>query len=68
MSLWPADDRSTTFLMKRFHAALATPGATDQEALASAQKAVRTFEDDDGSRPWVHPYYWAGWVFWGRAD
>jgi CHAT domain-containing protein len=66
VSVWPADDRATTVLMKRFYEERAKSGVGDDEALRRAQHFVRRVEAD-GTRPWSHPYYWAGWVFWGDA-
>ena len=59
VSVWAADDKATAELMKHFYAERSKAGVSDQQALARAQEKVRS------QAPWRHPYYWAGWVFWG---
>jgi CHAT domain-containing protein len=67
VSLWNADDEATRALMVRFYE-LWNPaeggGLPAAEALRRAQRHVRRYQKKD----WSHPYYWAGWVLWGRGD
>ena len=64
-SLWKVDDAATRALMARFYSLWNPPaggGMPAAEALAKAQESVR-------ARPeWRHPFYWAGWVLWGRPE
>ena len=57
---------ATRALMLRFYALWdpgdGEPGIPAAEALRRAQAYVR------GQKRWRHPYYWAGWQLWGRAD
>ncbi len=56
VSLWPADDASTTCLMQSFYGHLAK-GFTKAEALRLAQFEVR--------QNYPHPYYWAAFMLVG---
>jgi tetratricopeptide (TPR) repeat protein len=56
VSLWPADDETTSILMSVFHHELAA-GRSFGEALRSARRVVR------GVKP--SPYYWAPFVLYG---
>jgi tetratricopeptide (TPR) repeat protein len=67
VSMWPVDDGATALLMRQFYGRLAAgsgPGARS-EALRAAQDAVRRWRDADGSCPWAHPAYWAGFTLIG---
>jgi CHAT domain-containing protein len=57
VSLWLADDESTSRLMVHFYQALQT-GLPVNEALRSAQLAIKAEFD--------HPYYWAAFVLNGH--
>lgn len=57
-TLWPVADRSTALLMERFYDNWRA-GLPPAEALRSAQQWMR-------SGPYAHPYYWAGFVYYGR--
>jgi tetratricopeptide (TPR) repeat protein len=60
-TLWPVDDAATARLVERLYDGFAR-GATVGEALASAQRAVR-------SEPaHADPRYWAGFVLMGDPD
>lgn len=76
-SLWPIDDGATSLLMKRFYQnlmaenaskdPLVTPGAGAQNrriasALNDASVWVREWRAEDGSTPYEHPIYWAGFI------
>lgn len=63
-SLWPADDGATNELMQRFYADLAK-GIPRAEALREAKCWVRDWRAPDGSRPYAHPSYWAGFILLG---
>jgi len=63
-SLWPADDGATNQLMQRFYGNLAR-GAPRAEALREAKCWVRDWRAPDGSRPYAHPSYWAGFILLG---
>ena len=58
-SLWDVHDGSTRALMGRFNEALAS-GSFVADSLADAQRGLAL---SDG--PWVHPWYWAGFVVVG---
>jgi CHAT domain-containing protein len=65
-SLWRVDDAATRALMTKFYE-LWNPrrgriGIDPAEALRKAQAHVRA------QPAWHHPYYWAAWTLWGRAD
>jgi hypothetical protein len=63
---WQPDSDATRALMLRFYALWnpgdGKPGIPAAEALRRAQAYIR------GQERWRHPYYWAGWQLWGRAD
>lgn len=63
-SLWPADDGATSRLMQRFYGNLAQ-GASRAEALREAKCWLRDWRAPDGSRPYAHPSYWAGFILLG---
>lgn len=65
-TLWSVDDAATALLMQAFFEAHAS-GADYAGALQQAQAAVRSHTDDNGSTPYVAPYYWAGFVLTGRG-
>jgi tetratricopeptide (TPR) repeat protein len=58
-TLWPVSDDSTALLMERFYSNWRA-GLAPTEALRCAQQWLRSQD------PYVHPYYWAGFVFYGR--
>src|SRR5262245_5311658 len=67
VSMWPVDDTATALLMSEFYTDLATrsgPGRRS-EALRAAQDAVRRWSAPDGSHPYAHPAYWAGFTLIG---
>ncbi len=63
-SLWPAEDSATNQLMQRFYTDLAK-GIPRAEALREAKCWVRDWRAPDGSRPYAHPSYWAGFILLG---
>ncbi|HKQ63050.1 MAG TPA: CHAT domain-containing protein, partial [Candidatus Polarisedimenticolaceae bacterium] len=74
-SLWKVDDRATALLMERFYRDLT--GRIDGErrrplprdlALAEAKRWLRDLRGADGTRPFAHPVYWAGFVLFGPGD
>jgi CHAT domain-containing protein/Tfp pilus assembly protein PilF len=74
VSLWSVDDRATAVLIDSFYrhwlrsdtsAAGVRPSLTKAEALRRGQEDVRHYERN-GSHPYQHPYYWAGFVLYGE--
>lgn len=63
-SLWSADDDATNQLMQRFYTNLAK-GIPRAAALREAKCWVRDWRAPDGSRPYAHPSYWAGFILLG---
>jgi CHAT domain-containing protein/tetratricopeptide (TPR) repeat protein len=75
-SLWKVDDTATSVLFGRFYENL-TGSYRDQRlggtgrpipmaaALREAKTWLRTMENPDGSRPFQHPAYWAGFILMG---
>jgi CHAT domain-containing protein len=77
-SLWPVDDTATALLMERFYENLvragsqidADPSAASPirrnrqiaRALRDASLWLREWRAEDGTRPYQHPIYWAGFV------
>jgi len=69
VSLWQVDDEATRRLMIEFHTRLlAQTGPRDPaQALRAAQRAVREYRAPDGTMPFAHPVYWAGFAVVGRG-
>jgi CHAT domain-containing protein/tetratricopeptide (TPR) repeat protein len=68
-SLWKVADRPTNLLMTRFYDnLLGSPEKSKVQALQEAKRWLREFEAEDGSRPYAHPVYWAGFVLTGAGD
>lgn len=75
-SLWKVDDRATALLMGRFYENLTGRGAgrpaarplPKDVALAEAKLWLRGYPGADGSRPYAHPVYWAGFVLFGPGE
>lgn len=67
VSTWPVEDRATALLMREFYGRLGrgASGAGRARALQEAQRAVRLHRAADGSRPYAHPAYWAGFTLIG---
>ena len=59
-SLWPVNDASTAQLMKYFYAEL-NNGKSKPQALALAKQQFK----NNAPNKWRHPYYWAGFVYFG---
>ena len=71
VSLWNVDDRATHLMVERFYRELAPevgPSRTSAQALRTARLAVRDWRSPDGSRPFAHPSYWAGFVLLGTVQ
>jgi CHAT domain-containing protein len=68
VSAWPVEDRATELLVERFYEELiprAGRGRTIAEALRAARRHVREWRAPDGSQPYLHPAYWAGFIVYG---
>jgi CHAT domain-containing protein/tetratricopeptide (TPR) repeat protein len=83
VSLWRVEDQSTSILMRRFYEDLLgqysgvrgsdpgrAPGSamSKVEALREAKSWLREWRDQDGKRPYAHPFYWAGFILMGGAE
>lgn len=71
-SRWDVDDEATALFMKHFYAALGGEGVgrrslpvSPAAAVARAARLVREHRAVDGSRPFAHPIYWAGFTLYG---
>ena len=73
MSLRPVDDGATALLMQRFYAILLRGGGGHVEgggvdtfrearALSEARRWLREWRAPDGTTPYAHPTYWAGFL------
>ena len=76
VSLWRVEDRATSLLMHRFYEnrfgsskeerdGQAVPPMRKAEALREAKLWLRTYTDENGHRPYAHPYYWSAFVLIG---
>jgi CHAT domain-containing protein len=71
VSLWKVDDRATALLMERFYENWLGPDGdgrpemTKASALQEARIWLRDFRDEDGDRPYAHPYFWSAFVLIG---
>ncbi|MCE2028312.1 CHAT domain-containing protein [Sessilibacter corallicola] len=61
-SLWPIDDEASAELMKNFYHNLYKKNQTPIDALANAQRTLKT------NGKWSHPYYWSGFNFVGNSQ
>ena len=61
-TLWPVDDEATALLQEKFYQGLLTDNLTPAEALRQAQLFIRN------QPQYQHPYFWAGFMFIGKAD
>jgi CHAT domain-containing protein len=77
VSLWKVEDRSTALLMRRFYelwtgrdagTRAKKAGMSKAAALREAKIWLRNYSDSTGTRLYVHPYYWAGFVLLGDRD
>jgi tetratricopeptide (TPR) repeat protein len=67
-SLWKVPDVPSRMLMERFHAHW-NPKDPEQSPVPAAEALRRAQRDLVTAHPeWQHPYYWAAWQVWGRAD
>jgi len=57
---WPVADRATSELMQRLYAAMIQQGKSPSAALRTAQMELKN------DKRWRHPYFWAGFVVYGR--
>jgi len=79
VSLWKVEDRATSLLMQRFYenwAGRYTDKRHDKkgkpmskaEALQEAKQYVRTYTDNNGERPFEHPYFWSAFILIGDRN
>ncbi len=64
-SLWRVEDRSTARLMHGLYDALPGQRGDVAAALRRSQLKLRSLRVD-GTRPYEHPYYWAGFLVSSR--
>jgi CHAT domain-containing protein len=78
VSLWDVSDRATSLLMQRFYQDYfgGDPGdrrsgekkpMTKAGALQDAKQWLMDYTEDDGNKPFAHPYYWSAFVLIGDA-
>jgi CHAT domain-containing protein len=60
-SLWQVEDKSTASLMRQLYGRLAKSGVDGARALQQSQVELLAL-NIGGSRPYQHPFYWAGFV------
>ncbi|MBI4720968.1 MAG: CHAT domain-containing protein [Chitinivibrionia bacterium] len=79
VSLWKVEDRATSLLMQRFYENWtgryndARHGQREQpmskaEALKEAKHYLRTYTEDDGKKPFEHPYFWSAFILIGDRE
>jgi len=72
VSLWPVRDHSTELLATRFYELYLggeAAGRTKAACLQEAKTQVQQYVDElNGTTPYTHPQYWAGWVLIGNPD
>jgi len=66
-TLWKVEDASTAELMHALYSRLTRPRTDLATALEHAQREIRT-RVVDGTHPYSHPYYWAGFVVSGELQ
>lgn len=62
ISLWQIDDRSGYYFMQAFYENLVRMPNDPKQAFFSAIDALRGYEENN-TRPYDEPYYWAGYVY-----
>ncbi|MDD3643794.1 MAG: CHAT domain-containing protein, partial [Candidatus Krumholzibacteria bacterium] len=75
VSLWQVQDRATSMLMQRFYENCYGRGGSDgpgsnkpmdkAQALREAKIWLMNYVEEDGSRPFAHPYFWSAFVLMG---
>jgi CHAT domain-containing protein len=77
VSLWQVEDRATSLLMRRFYenragayrderAGFRGEPMTKAAALQEAKRWLRDYTDEEGRRPYDHPYYWSAFILIGE--
>jgi CHAT domain-containing protein/Tfp pilus assembly protein PilF len=77
VSLWKVEDRATSLLMRRFYENRAGAYQDDRgggagepmtkaAALQEAKRWLRAYTDQEGRRPYDHPYYWSAFILIGE--
>ncbi len=68
-ALWnPKDGSKALGAAEALRGAQAYVRELDLELVDEAERLAAGREVRSRVRPWAHPYYWAGWVLWGRPD
>ncbi|UCH84934.1 MAG: CHAT domain-containing protein, partial [Candidatus Latescibacterota bacterium] len=68
VSLWKVDDRATSLLMQKFYEDyFDSEMKTKAGALKSAKEWVMDYKDENGTRPFEHPFYWSGFILIGAV-
>jgi CHAT domain-containing protein len=76
VSLWKVEDRATSLLMERFYenyfgrrenerAGNGKERLSKVGALREAKQWLRDYVDEEGHRPYEHPYYWSAFILIG---
>lgn len=75
VSLWKVRDRATAMLMQRFYANCLGRYAGPDESLSPMGKAkalqeakiwLRNYTDEEGDRPFDHPFFWSAFILIGE--
>ena len=62
LSLWQVDDHSGCLFMQYFYKYLLTENLSAKDSFFLAISDLKQYEEN-GSSPFAHPYYWAGYIF-----
>jgi CHAT domain-containing protein len=66
--IWPIDDEAGLLFMRRFFDNVRVRELGPAEAVRDAQKYLREYRAPDGSQPFEHPVYWAGFAVTGVPE
>lgn len=77
VSLWKVEDNATYLMMKYFYEFYfgkgegegnteISGGMSKAEALKKAKKKLRDYSDNNGYRPYTHPFFWAAFILIGE--
>ncbi|MCM1261532.1 MAG: CHAT domain-containing protein [Butyrivibrio sp.] len=62
VSLWQIDDRSGYYFMRFLYENLVKMPKNPRRAFSLAVESLRNYEENN-TRPFAEPYYWAGYIF-----